>query len=719
MTNTEQIQLFISLFRGRTDVYARYWEKDGRSGYSPAYEFNWNEFMAFKAKGGKLSDFPNKKSLLLTVETIENHLSGRQTIGIYPLLKDNTSYFIAADFDGENWQEDAKAFLKICKKYKIPAYIERSKSGKGCHAWIFFEDRYPAYKSRKIILTLIQQVLNFSQFEKEISFDRLFPNQDYHTNLGFGNLIALPFQKAALENENTVFLDQETLTILPNQWKFLETVEKLPVNSLSELYEKLVGNGQNTKEIKKKKSLNKEGLTIVLRNQIFLKKDQLSIALVNFLKEHLNFFNKEFIVKQKLGISTYKTEKYFKLISETHDSVTIPRGFLLELLSFCEENTILFHINDERIKQKQVKFTSHIILRDYQQKTLDEVNEQENGVIVAPAGSGKTIIALELIARKSQPALILVHRQELLKQWVERIIAFLGIPKMHIGEISGSKKKIGKEITVAMVQSLQRMKNLNELTTQFGTIIVDECHHMPAKLFRELISQFNSYYLYGLTATPKRKYNDEKIIYYYLGNIIASMEQYYKTSESVIDNNQVLAIHIRETNLSVPFEYKTDSFEAVSKILTFDSSRNILIVQDVLKEVMAGHKILILTERKEHIDTLYLYLKNHAEIITLTGDDSLSKRKIKIEQIHQGHFQIIIATGQLFGEGTDISTINCLFLVYPFSFEGKLAQYIGRIQRVKEKQIVYDYHDKNIAFFDRLFQKRMKYYKKLKVQIIF
>lgn len=331
MADTEQIQLFMSLFRGRTDVYARYWEKNGRSGYSPAYEFNWNEFMAFKAKGGKLSDFPNKKLLLLTVETIENHLSGRQTIGIYPLLKDNTSYFIAADFDGENWKEDTKAFLKACKKYKIPTYIERSKSGKGCHAWIFFEDRYPAYKSRKLILVLIQHALNFSQFEKEISFDRLFPNQDYHSNQGFGNLIALPFQKAALESENTLFLDQETLINIPGQWKFLETIEKL---------------------------------------------------------------------------------------------------------------------------------------------------------------------------------------------------------------------------------------------------------------------------------------------------------------------------------------------------------------------------------------------------ITLTGDDSITKRRLKTDQIKTGNFQIIIATGQLFGEGIDIATANCLFLVYPFSFEGKLAQYIGRIKRTEEKQIVYDYHDKQVGFFDRLFQKRMKYYRKLKAQII-
>src|SRR3989338_5573240 len=220
MVVTKQIQVFMSLFRGRTDVYARHWEKNGKSGYSPAYEFNWSEFMAHKARGGNLSNFPNKKTLLLTLEVIRSHLEGIQAIGIYPLLEDNTSYFIAADFDKENWQTESINLIKICKQFGIPAYLERSRSGKGAHVWIFFEEKYSATKSRSLMLELIRKALNLSEFEKEISFERLFPNQDYHTNVGFGNLIALPLQGIHRPLGNTAFLNPETLEIISDQWKY-------------------------------------------------------------------------------------------------------------------------------------------------------------------------------------------------------------------------------------------------------------------------------------------------------------------------------------------------------------------------------------------------------------------------------------------------------------------------------------------------------------------
>lgn len=320
---------------------------------------------------------------------------------------------------------------------------------------------------------------------------------------------------------------------------------------------------------------------------------------------------------------------------------------------------------------------------------------------------------MALIAEKLQPALILVHRKQLLDQWVDRIQSFLGIAKKDIGQITGGKRTVGKQITVAMMQSLIKMdvEEKDKITKTFGTIIVDECHHIPAKTFRELITQFNPYYLYGLTATPKRKYNDEKLIYYYIGDILAILDQ-TKTQSKQTKDNHLTSVEIYETGLRVPFDRKTDTFEILSKILVYDSNRNILITQAILKQVMAGRKILVLTERKEHVEVLHLYLKNHCEVITLTGEDSPTKRKIKLDQLYLGHFQILIATGQLLGEGLDLPILDCLFLVYPFSFEGKLIQYIGRIQRSINKKIVVDYRDPNIPFFEKLFKKRSGYYKK-------
>lgn len=713
MANNEDIQVFMSLFKGRGDIYAKRWEKNGKSGYGPDYKVDWQEYNAFKLKGGTFASFPNKHPLPLTWEVINKHLEGIHTIGTYPLLQDNTSYFIVADFDGNNWEDECKDFIKICNKFKMPVSLERSRSGKGGHAWIFFEENYPAYKSRKIVLELIRQVLKLSQFDKEVSFDRLFPNQDNHSNLGVGNLIALPLQKEPSKNGNSVFLSLDTFEVISDQWDYLNSIKKISTERLDKLFNKFSAETIIFSEIEKEQS-NSSKLSIALSNQIYINKSELNSKLVNFLKDKLNFLNKEYLIKKKVGISTYKVEKYFKQIEETDSHVLIPRGFINELVNFCKDSNILFSIKDERLKLNPVKFNSKIKLYDHQIKAMQNIGDSENGVIVAPAGSGKTIIGLDLIAKHKQPTLILVHRKQLADQWIERAESFLGIPKTKIGQLTGRKKKVGNKITVAMVQSLTRLSeaDLNNLTDKFGMIIVDECHHLPAKSFRNIISKFKSFYIYGLTATPKRKYNDEELIYNYLGGIIATVGSNYQNND-VLSQKSLTTINLVNTQMSVPFDFQTDQFETLSKVLIFDTNRNLLITENVLKEVKSNQKILILTERKEHVEVLNLYLKNQTEVITLTGDDSVAKRKVKIEQITAGNYQILITTGQMFGEGMDFKEFNCLFLVYPFSFEGKLIQYLGRIQRADGVKTIYDYRDINIPFFDKFFKNRLRYYKKL------
>lgn len=699
----KRINIFQSLFQGRRDVFAIRWEKQNKSGYIPAYHYDPYHYRVHKMNGGTFQNYSHKTYLPLTDNEIAKHLNGVQQIGIYPLLQDNTSCFLAADFDKQNWKEEATAFLYSCQGKNISAYLERSRSGNGAHVWIFFDKPYPAVKSRKIFTSILQQSGAFSIFDKSSSFDRLFPNQDSLSGKGLGNLIALPLFKPALENGNSCFIHPETFEPIDDQWNFLQNIQRVATDHLDNLHQ-LISSGAE-----KSTSIRSDGkLAITLSNHIRLSRSGLTQPLINFLKEELNFANTDFFVKKQSGRNTYGTTRYFKLVEEFEKEVIIPRGFIGRLIRFCRDSGIAHEFTDDRKLYPAIPFSFNAMLRKHQQQVVDTVSKKDFGVIVAPPGSGKTIIGLKIIAEKKQAALIIVHRKQLLDQWAERIEAFLGMPKRDIGIVGSGKVKIGKHITVATIQSLP--KQISEIRTRFGIIIVDECHHVPAETFRNTIEELQTFYLYGLTATPFRKYNDGKIIFTHLGEIIANIQ-----SNEIEDHKQAKIV-IRNTELNIPYNSKTDNFETLSKILIHDSNRNKLILEDVMHELNKGKKAVIITERKDHIDTLHLFLKQHYETVTLSGEDSESSRKAKWKIIHEGNFQVLITTGQYFGEGTDLPHVNCLFLAYPFSFQGKLIQYIGRVQRSEINPVIYDYRDIKIDYLNSLFLKRNAFYRKIDKQ---
>lgn len=707
----ESLHVFMSLFRGRQDVFAIRWERDGRSGYMPAYDLNWEEYVTHKAKGGTLKDFPDKSYSRLTDQRLLNHLSGKEVIGLYPLLPDNSSWFIAADFDDSqtgkiSWQDEVKIFINACEKYKLPVYLERSRSGQGGHVWMFFENSYPAFKSRRIMLYILETTGIISPFDKNSNYDRLFPNQDSHAGKGLGNLIALPLQKKSLENNNSCFIDSVSYMPYPDQWSFLRTVKKVGTQQLDEIYNSLtVSDNKHIQTV----SLNSAVLQITLNNNIKIPRVQLNPGLISFLRDSLNFVNSAYIIKKKLGKNTFGTEAYFRMLEEKDGYVFIPRGFVRELLLYCKQKRITYQLNDERKKLTEVNYLFKGSLYDYQKAAVDTSAKKEMGIIVAPPGSGKTIIGLSIIAQKKQPALIIVHRKQLFDQWIERIQSFLGIAEFFIGKIVQGQQKIGAHITVAMIQSIAGINASNDIFKSFGTIIIDECHHVPAKTFRQVISNFYCYYLYGLTATPIRKNNDEKLIFIHIGEVIHEMKLPTQNNTPV----KKVSIIIRETELLVPFDYKTDKAETLLQILVHDSSRNRLIIDDIISEVNTGKKVLVLTERKAHIQTLYQYLKTKFEVITISGEDSESAKKTKFSQINSGNFQVLISTGQFLGEGTDIPSLDCLVLAYPFSFEGKMVQYLGRVQRTEAIPVIYDYRDIHVDYLEKLFKQRSRYYQRL------
>lgn len=707
----ESLQVFMSLFKGRQDVFAIRWERHDRSGYMPAYDLNWDEFSIHKAKGGTLKDFPNKSYSPLTEQRLLNHLLGKEVIGLYPLLPDNSSWFIAADFDESqsgkiSWQDEVKIFIYACEKYKLPVYLERSRSGRGGHVWMFFENSYPAYKSRRIMIHILESTGIISPFDKNSNYDRLFPNQDSHSGKGLGNLIALPLQKKSLDNNNSSFIDPDSYMPYPDQWSFLQTVKKVDTLQLEEIYNSFT-NSDNKHTLTV--SSNSANLQITLNNNIKIPRAHLSPDLVNFLRDSLNFVNSDYIIKKKLGKNTFGTEAYFRMLEERDGYVFIPRGFVRELLLYCKDKRTPYHLNDERKKLREVKYSFKGSLYDYQKAAIDTAVKKEMGIIVAPPASGKTIIGLSIVAQKEQPALIIVHRKQLFDQWIERIQSFLGIAAPFIGKIVQGQQKIGTHITVAMIQSIAGINASDDIFKSFGTIIIDECHHVPAKTFRQVISRFHSYYLYGLTATPIRKNNDEKLIFIHIGDVIHEIKPPTQNNAPV----KKVSIIIRETELLVPFDYKTDKAEMLLQILIHDSSRNRLIIDDIISEVNTGKKVLVLTERKAHIQTLYQYLKTKFEVITISGEDAESQKKSKFSQINSGNFQILISTGQFLGEGADIPSLGCLVLAYPFSFEGKMIQYLGRVQRKEAIPVIYDYRDIHVDYLEKLFKQRSRYYQKL------
>jgi superfamily II DNA or RNA helicase len=409
------------------------------------------------------------------------------------------------------------------------------------------------------------------------------------------------------------------------------------------------------------------------------------------------------------------TSKFINTLEQNTNSILVPRGFLNRLLGWCDEHDLAYTLTDERVAHSPVTFTSSFRLFAYQEAAVAAFESVDQGVLVAPAGAGKTIMGLGLIVQKNQPALILTHRRQIYDQWLEQIENGFGIPKRKIGQMNGLKKRPLKPITVAMVQTLARMGDISSVISMFGTIIVDECHHVPSRMFRDVVAKFPARYRFGLTATPSRKYNDTKLIGAYLGDVVSTINpEDIHASRPTPQTNQNMndAVVVRITQLSLPFGSTIRDFKLIAKVLSNDAARNRLIADDIACEARAGLKCLVLTERKEHAEMLRAYLRHDFETVLFSGDLSAHQRTIALQRIKSGRFKVLIATGQILGEGADIAGLDTLFLAFPISFHGKLAQYIGRIRREGGPKKVYDYRDQLVPYLEKLWKKRLTFYKK-------
>jgi len=741
--NYEKIALFMSLFKGRSDVYAKKWKnKKGFSGFSPVCLNEWAPGICNKpkikcARCGKQSYEP------LNEFVIEKHLRGGAVIGVYPMNLDETCHFLAIDFDKEGWEKDISVIRNTCSQFEIPVAIERSQSGNGCHAWFLFDQKISAVSARKFGTSLLTHSMGKRYEISFKSYDRLFPNQDTMPKGGFGNLIVLPLQKIARANDDSVFIN-ENFKPYPDQWQFLSSIPKLSEKNMMLFITKLTRGddlGMFKNEASESKPWVKQSIDlkkhdfpktvkIVISGMLYVEKKGLSQKALNTLKRFAAFKNPEFYKAQAMRRSTYGKDRVIFCSDDHENYLALPRGCEDDINSLLKSKNITLIHEDESNPGKTINVEFKGVLRDEQQSALDALSAHDNGVLSAATAFGKTVIGAKLISIKKVNTLVLVHRQQLLAQWRERLEQFLIIneflPELPqkrgrkkeqnlIGHMASGKDRLSSIVDVAIMQSMNVAGVVREAVKNYGMIIIDECHHVPAVTFEQILKNAPAKYIYGLTATPARSDGHHPIIFFYCGPVRFSVDPKEQAEKRPFDHYLVPRFTSFKT---LPGEDEKElSFQEIKTNLISDEIRNQLIIDDVLDCCKKGRRILILNGRVAHVEELGKKLENKIpNVICLTGGMGVRKTAQvmeKIDAIAETEPFVLIATGSYIGEGFDEPRLDTLFLAMPIAWKGTLHQYAGRLHRLcnnKKDVQIYDYVDLHVKMLEKMYGKRLKGY---------
>jgi superfamily II DNA or RNA helicase len=736
---TEQkIALFRTLFRGREDVYPVLWvsERTGKKGYSPACRQTGAPGHPDQRGAGGSSDGRRrpKEYLSLTDEVVAAHLSGQKTIGVYPLLRDDTCWFLACDFDGEGWALDALEFLAVCERHGVPSYLERSRSGNGGHVWIFFSSPVSAVSARRLGMWFLRETM-VSRAEMDLaSYDRFFPNQDFLPKGGFGNLIALPLQKTCRALGNTEFLDS-SLRPWPDQWAILSRVKRLSPSQVEAVLESATGTvvAADPKTTKIGPAPSRQDrpapskISCTLAAEITVLKSGLPPSLLSQIKHLASLHNPLFYERQKLRLSTYRTPRFIKCYQEDASHIHLPRGMLEDLRAAVKAVGSRLVITDLRPVPDRSPFTFRGSLTLLQEEAIKTLLSHDQGVLVAPPGTGKTVMGCYVAAVRGLPTLVMVHRKPLLNQWRDQLVSLLGLVPKQVGQVGGGRRMRTGVIDLAMIQSLRDLENATEFFRDYGLIIVDECHHLPAFSFEACVKQAPVRYLLGLTATPYRRDGLQDIITMQCGPV----RHVISTSHRGALDDLVRELVVRET--SFLFQGTDDTpVQEVFRAVVHDEGRTGLVCNDILNALADGRKCLVLSEWKEHCRSLADRLAGHGKnAFVLHGGVRKKARDAVLRFISErpedatrgskasgpsDSALLIIATGQYLGEGFDCPQLDTLFLAFPVSFRGKLVQYVGRVMRSCEGKnlvSVYDYADLQVPVLRRMHAKRLKTFRTL------
>lgn len=734
-----KVALFRQLFRGRSDVFpTRFVSKtSGKQGYAPACA---NKFVrgVCELPKVKCGHCPNQAFVPVDDAAVLAHLQGRQVMGVYPLLEDETCWFLAVDFDKSTWHDDVLAFVATCRQVGLPTAVERSRSGNGAHVWFFFAEPVPAVSARRMGCYLITETMSRRHELSMDSYDRLFPSQDTLPRGGFGNLIALPLQHAARQQGNTVFLD-DLLQPLPGeqQWAYLAAVPRIDLRAVERVAGEAARHGSVIGVRRPAPTDDEEAepwarppsgrprfhriaeplperVRATLSQRLFVEKAGLPSPMLDQIKRLAAFQNPEFYKKQSMRLSTALTPRVISCAEELERHVGLPRGCRSDLEALLGEHGVGLDVEDKRENGEALQVAFRGELTPVQSEAARDLLAHDIGVFVAPPGVGKTVVGAFVVAQRGRSTLVLVHRRPLLDQWRAQLSLFLGLDLKAIGQAGGGKHSANGQLDVAMIQSLVRGGKVADLVAGYGQVIVDECHHVPAVSFERVLAEVKARYVVGLTATPQRRDGQHPITEMQLGPVRFTVDAKSQAARRPFEHRLV----VRETSFLDPNRSRTASIQELYGALAADQQRNELILNDVIASLEEGRSPILLTERKDHLEFFAERLERFARhLVVLHGTMTARGRKAakaQLADIPASQERLVLATGRYIGEGFDDARLDTLFLALPVSWKGTLVQYTGRLHRLhpgKTEVRIYDYVDRQVPMLLRMFERRLRGYR--------
>lgn len=765
----DKLRLFRSLFKGREDVHAHgYRRRDGGIAYAPACANEWARGVCPKCQNvrSKCADCPSWSFAPLNDRELIDHFKGRDpsfkdVVGLYVLDSECKTSVLVADFDKTGWQKAVSAYRDAAERLGVPVAVERSRSGNGGHAWIFFDEPIAASLARDLGSAVISEGMAHDESLSFSSYDRMFPTQSTIPAGGFGNLTALPFQGAAQRQGNSVFVDK-AFEPYEDQWLFLSKVVKVSEEKAKEVVRRSAGgplgglaygrqiagsdsDGEPWKCPKRALLTPRDFPTmvhIIKADMLYVSKEGLSPAARNRLLRLAAFGNPEFYRAQAMRQSVFGKPRIICLAEERGGHIALPRGAEKKLVELLKESGVPYRVSDERFVGPGIRVSFNGELRDGQSEAVERLLGFENGILSAPTGFGKTVIGAAVIAQLKTPTLVIVPKTALVPQWKARLGEFLDIDeelpplltptgrksrrkRSPIGQIGGGKNERSGIIDIATFQSLvekdeEGYPRAKDFVKEYGLVIVDECHHGAAPQLERILKAVNARNVYGLSATPKRADGLEGITYLLCGPVRVQIDP--KQQARLQNYRRVL--RPRFTGIRLPDLEAGASYSQVLEKLCAHDKRNALIVEDVHEAVTAGRTPLVVSKRKDHARMIHHALRSLGlDARLLIGEGTPKQRREAIERAKRsedGQPFILVATESYLGEGFDMPQLDALFLTTPIAWDGNVTQQSGRLHREfegKTEVVVYDYVDVSVPMLERMYKKRLKTYGNLGYEV--